>query len=286
MSFSKPISNKIGSQTELSNLPLSFSPNEIKTIQIGNKNSRRPIHLLFFGKFEDHLFTSDDLTEEKVKRVVCIHDAPHSVALFLQEKDNCDIALHSYIPFSFPNTLDYTLGFTQKFDYPTLILVNGIPVEKMLEKNGVPKFCARWCARIYKIEMARFTYKHFELAGLTQIKGMTRLQSNRRNKLDPTNRIDPMTQVTFPVFQDLPIFEMTEKAQLELMKKHDIPTSKYYDKYGLHGCLWCPFRSKEYYFKLKEEDRELYDKCHEFRIAGSYRRPEEPYFFFRETKVM
>ena len=278
--------DQTGSKTELSKLPCSFSPNEIKTIQVGNKNSRRPIHLLFFGQFEDHLFTSDDLTKEKINRIVCIHDAPHSVALFLQEKDKCDIALHSFIPFSFPNTLDYTLSFTQKFNYPTLILVNGTPVEKLLQVNGVPKFCARWCARIYKIEMARFTYKHFGLAGITQVKGMTRHQSTRRNKLDPNNNIDPMTQKKFPLFQELPIFEMLEEEQLKLMNKHDIPTSEYYDKYNMHGCLWCPFRSEDYYLQLKEKDRELYDQCHEFRIAGSYRRPEEPYFFYRKSKVM
>lgn len=290
--------NTFQKQTEiniLSTIPCSFSPNEIKTITIGNKNARRDIHLLFFGNYEKHEFTSADLTPEKVKKIICVHDAPHSVALYLQEKDNCDIALHSHIPFSFPTTLDYTIDFTQRDNYPLVVLVYGNDTTMELEKNGVPTMFRRWCARIYKIEMARFVYKHFGFNGVTQVKGMTKHQSSKRNKLDPNHSIDPMaidpvTKKTkrFKVYQKLPIFNMTEKEQLVLMAENGLVPSKWFEVYGVagHGCMFCPYKSEEYWFKLASEHPKLYTQCNDFRLAGSHKDLPKEYHYYRKSRIM
>ena len=165
-----------------------------------------------------------------------------------------------------------------------------MPIEQLLQKNGVPKAMARWCTRIFKIEMPRGVYKHFNLHNVIQIKGMTRFQSARRNKLDPSRTIDPMSQKTFHIYQELPIFEMTDQEQNEIMEHHAIAPNPYDLKYNLHGCLFCPFRNEKYYQTLANQDPALYQLCHYWRIEGS-KSPQKDgslrdYWYFPKSQIM
>jgi 3'-phosphoadenosine 5'-phosphosulfate sulfotransferase (PAPS reductase)/FAD synthetase len=263
-------------------------PNSTSTIFLGKKGS--PVELLFYGNFRGEPFSVRHLQPRLIHRVLCVHDAKHSVALFLTQKDASDIAIHNYIPFSFPTTAAYTIEYTQKFNYPLLITRHLTPVETYLQINGVPKAMARWCTRTYKIEMPRGVYKHFNLQNITQIKGMTRFQSARRNKLDPSRTIDPMSQKTFQIYQELPIFDMTDQEQERIIETNGIAPNPYDLKYNLHGCLFCPFRNEKYYQKLANQDPELYQLCHYWRSEGS-KRPQKDgslrdYWYFPKSQIM
>lgn len=263
------------------------TPNQVTTIGIG-KGGARPVMLEFYGLFHGHPFTSTDLTPASVKRILCIHDAPHSVALFLTQRGTCDMAIHNYIPFAFPGSDRYVVEYTRRYQYPLLITRYGVPVEELLERNGMHKVMARWCTRVYKIEIPRGVYKHFNLAGITQVKGMTRHQSARRSKLQPGMVEDPMAQKSFPLFQELPIFEMTEAEQRELMQAAGIEPFHLIERLGYHGCMLCPYRNEAYYRKLAKEEPILYAMCHAWRKHASARRNTtgQEYWYYPKTKVM
>lgn len=269
-------------------MKIKLEPNNIETILVGKTSI--PIIIEFYGKYKGHPFGPEDMNSENMKRVLCLHDAKHSVALFLTQKDKCDFAIHNFVPFSFPTTIEYTLKYTQRWNYPLLISKYGIPVETLLQKNGVHKAMARWCSRIYKIETPRFVYKHYNLNGLIQVKGMTRFQSAKRSKLTPSIIVDPMSQKKFQIYQELPIFEMTEETQTTIMRIHNLEPNPFDIKYNLHGCMYCPFRNQAYYEKLRDEDPELYAQCNYWRQLGSERPQKDgtirDYWYFTKSKVM
>jgi hypothetical protein len=259
------------------------------TIQIGK--NRDPVILEFYGRFRGHPFGIKDMVVRYIKRVILVHDAVHSIALFLTQMDTCDIAMHNYVPFSFPNTKEHTIEYTQRYDYPLLVTTLDIPVEDLLRKNGCPTMWRRWCTRAFKERVPREVYKHFYLNGITQVKGMTRFQSPDRAKYNPNHEIDQMlSQERFKVYSELPIFNMTEEEQYRLADEAGIAPSIYTRRYGAHGCMFCPFKSERYWLALREQDPELYAQCDTWRGLSIYCVPEgktpKEYFYYPKSQVM
>ncbi|MHA1723316.1 MAG: hypothetical protein ACTSYC_06745 [Promethearchaeota archaeon] len=80
-----------------------------------------------------------------VKKVICVHPANHSVALFLKMRKKADLCLHCHPLFSYPNVKDFVISFTQKFKYPLAILTREENIEELFKRNGCPTKFRRWC---------------------------------------------------------------------------------------------------------------------------------------------
>lgn len=268
---------------------MSTQPNEIMTIRIGRNQD--PVTLEFYGKFNRETFGSQHMTPGNVRRVCLAHDALHSIALFMTQKETCDIAMHNYVPFSFPNTLAYTIAYTQRYEYPLLVTKLDIPVESLLKRNGCPTMWRRWCTRAFKEKTPRSVYKHFGLAGVTQVKGMTRFQSEKRAGYNPAHTLDMMlSQKTFPIYAELPIFDMTEAEQQCLADGAGTAPNPYTVKYGAHGCMFCPFKPEKYWHALKKQDPLLYAQCNQWRALSAYCVPAggsaREYYYYPASKIM
>jgi 3'-phosphoadenosine 5'-phosphosulfate sulfotransferase (PAPS reductase)/FAD synthetase len=209
-----------------------------------------------YGEFNGESFGKKHLTRENIDRVLAIHDASHSVALFLKNKDtyemceegivlNKAIAVHSIVPFVFPTSLPYLLYYTQKYHFPLVTTEVVQPVRELLSRNLLMKQFkgsqgGRWCTRVYKIEPSRYLFKEFNLKGIVQLKGITKHQSDKRNKMYEGKAVDLTSQEAllkriknkidtpadyerfFHVFQKLPIFEMLNSEIDELLTIHGI----------------------------------------------------------------
>lgn len=132
---------------------------------------------------------------------IAIHDAPHSVALFINQmkldkkrptkEQKRQFAIHNITGFVFPYGVNYVKYYTQKQskvhegDFPLIVTSVAKPVEELLDKNGCPTMWRRWCTRIYKQDESKDLYKTYNMDGLTQLLGMSRFQSKDRAGLDP-----------------------------------------------------------------------------------------------------
>jgi 3'-phosphoadenosine 5'-phosphosulfate sulfotransferase (PAPS reductase)/FAD synthetase len=243
--------------------------------------------------------------------VLALHDAPHSVALFLAQKDQADFAMHNWVPFEFPNVTPYTIAYTQRYQYPLVVVRTLKPVEQFLVENGVPYPPAqrRWCTKQFKIVPSQLFYRRYHLGGITQLLGITRFQSSRRSQMWAS--VGPskyLYQKTLPIYQELPIFDLSIADQLRAMAAAGIAPSPYYTRYGEngHGCAWCffkstpgaksieAFRGSEFYATLKAQDPLIYALCEAWRHAASGYIPKKyppeweqhEYYWNRETHIM
>jgi 3'-phosphoadenosine 5'-phosphosulfate sulfotransferase (PAPS reductase)/FAD synthetase len=278
-----------------------------------SKRGAIPINIKLYGKFNGKPFKKEDITRANIDQILCIHDASHSVALFLTHKDDPKtVALHSLVPFVFPTSLPYTLYYSQKYEYPLITTEWGIPVREMLHKNLLMKTAhgpqgGRWCTDRYKIKASKMFYEQMGLKGITQLKGITKWQSNKRNKMYQGHAIDLVSSEAllkrikdkedkpedyekfFFVYQKLPIFDMTNEAIDKLIVKHGIKRNppeeltsyKLFDwseseivQEHAHGCILCPFRNKMWYYYLKYQYPNLYDLCNQWRKWASEKRVE------------
>ena len=262
--------------------------------------------LRFYGVYGGRPFTHRDLKEKKFRKAIAIHDAPHSVALFLKEhakEPGQRFALHSTTPFQFPWVAEYVKYFTQTpfkgkgvnspGNFPLVITTRVVPPEKDLKVQGVPKrgdMFGRWCTKKYKLRPARSLYQQFNQCGITQLLGETKHQSSRRAKKNPAKvEAGSFSTKTCRIFNELPIFDMEDATQIELMEKAGIKKNPWVQEVGQHGCMYCPQRGPEFYKWLKEENPEMYEACDLFRKAGSSRPtkgPRDPrfeeYYWFLE----
>ncbi len=231
------------------------------------------------------------------KRVICLHDAPHSIALFLQEKDRADFAMHNWVPFEYPNVTGFTIAYTQQYHYPLVVVRALKPVEQFLVENGVPYPPAqrRWCTTQFKIVPTQVFYRQFHLGGITQLLGITKYQSSKRSAMWSSVGLSPrLSQATLPVYQELPIFNMTDEEQLRLIQQAGIELNPYYLRYGPngHGCVWCFYKNPrtEFYTKLKAQDPALFLMCEYWRHTASGYIPKkyppdwEPHEYYWDVK--
>ena len=263
----------------------------------------------FYGAYNGEPFSDKHLSRENFDNAIAIHDAPHSVALYLNEieknKGKKSFAIHNTVPFAFPFGLEYIKYYTHKQDFPLVVLTVDKSINDLLKTNGVPKkFHGRWCTRVFKTSPTKSFYKYNDLDGIEERFGMAKWQSSNRAKMNP-NRIlsekstsrskDKKTGESivkaekFKIYQTLPIFEMSQQEQLDIMKKHNIKINPIIEQFNWHGCMWCPYRSPDYYHKLKDQYPKMYEQCDKWRKAGSLRPRKtgevKPYYWFREEDL-
>lgn len=174
-----------------------YPPTDEFTIKRGVTELR----IRLYGQFKGHPFKREDIIRENIDSIICLHDASHSVDLFLSFMDQANtVALHSLVPFVFSTSLPYTLYYTQKYNYPLITTEVMIPVKQLLYDNLLPKTQTgkggRWCTRVFKIEPSRVFYQAMGLKGITQLKGITRWQSSKRNKMYQGHSIDLVSSKT------------------------------------------------------------------------------------------
>ena len=111
-----------------------------------------------------------DLYYPNMKRCINLHSARHSVALFLQEKDNphyinSQFALYMRPLLTHPGDKEYTLYYISMYNFPMAILTRQENLSWLLQVNGLHKKeqggGGRWCTRVFKIEPARLFYREF-----------------------------------------------------------------------------------------------------------------------------
>jgi 3'-phosphoadenosine 5'-phosphosulfate sulfotransferase (PAPS reductase)/FAD synthetase len=291
-------------------------PNESMIIHTSYCKDGRPmkrsntIRVNFFGNYDGHPFTSNDLTPENFDQVICIHDAVHSAALllhcihdkkfslnyFTKGKIPFDIkrafCLHTNVPFEFPFTTEYSKYLALGNNLPFITCDWMQPIETLLPTWLVPKMImGRWCTKKYKILQAKSLFKFFGLDGITQQLGVCKTAKRRKGRFqyrhlsemsyaDPKKCTSKGNRIKFKVFEEFPIFGWNEEYQAEFIEKHGIETSPSMKlATGCHGCMWCPYRPPEYYVLLKEKYPIMFDKCNYWRKIASQNREEE-YFWF------
>ena len=114
-----------------------------------------------------------------VKKVICIHPANHSVAMFLNMKDKAELCVYSHPLLAKDDTKDYVISYTQRFNYPLAIITRMETIEGLMVENGAPTKWRRWCTRMFKIETARMFYKKFIPSGVVELIGIQQFHSKR-----------------------------------------------------------------------------------------------------------
>lgn len=268
-----------------------YPPNQSVTIYKDKPNRTETLH--FYGMFQGHRFSEKDLRSARapIKKICCIHDANHSMALFLKTKDDCQFAFHNYIPFVFPGSKEFVLFYTQKYDYPLVISEVQTPANDLLVKNGVHKAMGRWCTRIFKMNASYWFYRHYDLNGVVQYLGITNDTPKRAAKYPEGIHKSALSEKKkgFIIYNYLPIRNFLAQEQEELIIKHGLPTNPIKKQYGSHGCVYCPMRSEKYYHKLREWFPSLYNQCIEWKKSGSTRstiQGKKPYLYYPNSKIM
>lgn len=237
------------------------------------------------------LYNCDENYLKTVKKVICIHPANHSVAMFLKMKDESDLCLYSHPLLAKDSTKDYVISYTQKFNYPLVILTRMETIEDLMRENGVPHKWRRWCTRVFKIEPPRMFYKMFVPSGVIEFIGIQKFQSKERKEMNPELTESAKSQKRYKIYQEMPLFYKTEEYNTEVMKNAEVePYSGLSIRgYNRYGCFLCPFAGKKYYEVLKEKDPETYKRCNELMEIGSEKQKKEGkerYYYYRKTKIM
>ena len=63
------------------------------------------------------------------------------------------------------------------------------------------------------------------------------------------------------------------------MQEMNIANHPIIEKFGMHGCMMCPFRSGDYYLGLKENFPDLYQKATQWRQAGGTTKEGSEYYY-------
>jgi len=221
-----------------------------------------------------------------VKKVICIHPANHSVALFLKMKDKADICLYCHPLLAKEESKQFVISYTQKYNYPLVILTRMETIEVLMRNNGVPHKHRRWCSRVFKIEPTILFYKTYIPSGVIEYFGIQKFQSKERSKMTPELKKDPKSQKRYKIYSELPIFYESEEFSTKMMQKAQIHAFKDSVRgYNRYGCFLCPFAGKKYYEELKENDIKTYNECCRLMSIASEKQPER-YYYYRKSKVM
>ena len=254
----------------------------------------------FYGTYNGHPFNHKDIKDFFAPKILCIHDASHSVAMFLEKKENCDFAMYNYIPMVYPNTKEYVLYYSQKYDYPLVVTSRKDSYKNIIIKRGmVNTLHRRYCTKETKIKPTYYLYLFFNIKnpiqylGITKMSAVTGIVSGRAEDYVEGIGLDLKWRKyhkTFPVFSYLPIRPYNLDKQIELIKSFNIEINPNETKFeGLHGCFYCPYRPEWYYHFLKRVHPKLYKKANEWRKVGSRAKTEKgegEYYFYRESKIM
>ena len=247
-------------------------------ITIETPRSKRKILVELYNCDIDYLKT--------VKKVICIHPANHSVAMFLKMMDKADLCLYCHPLLAKDDSKDFVISYTQKFNYPLVILTRIENIEDLCRENGCPTRFRRWCTRMFKIEPVRLFYKTFIPSGVIEYIGIQKFHSKERSEMDPELIEDAKSQKRYKIYREMPIFHESEEYNTEIMEKAKInPYSDSVRGYNRYGCYLCPFAGKEYYEQLKEVDIETYKKCNELMDIASEKTGSR-YYYYRKSKIM
>lgn len=124
----------------------------------------------------------------EIKKTLMIHGAHHSVNLFLNHKDESQLAIYCHPLFSMKGEKEYILRYTNKFKYPLAIITMVEPkLPELMASRGVPKIVSdlssqRWCTREFKQESVWRFKKFYNLNNTTDLKGIQYHQSKEREK--------------------------------------------------------------------------------------------------------
>jgi 3'-phosphoadenosine 5'-phosphosulfate sulfotransferase (PAPS reductase)/FAD synthetase len=238
------------------------------------------------------MFNCNEEYLKTVRNVICVHPANHSVALFLKMMDKGDLCLYCHPLLTKEPSKDYVISFTQKFNYPLVILTRDEKIEDLMVENTCMNKWRRWCTRFFKIFPIQLFYKKFIPSGVNEYIGIQKFQSKERGQLNPELHEDTKSQVRYKIYSELPIFYETEEDNLKRMENTGIkPFKELIVSSNRYGCFLCPFASEEYYRKLKEKDPETYQYCCELMQIGSQKsidegKREERYYFYIKSKIM
>lgn len=238
------------------------------------------------------MFNCDEEYLKTVRKVICVHPANHSVALFLKMKAKGDLCLYCHPLLAKESSKDYVISYTQKFNYPLVILTRDEKIEDLMVENTCMNKWRRWCTRFFKIFPIQLFYKKFIPSGVNEYIGIQKFQSKERGKLNPELHEDTKSQVRYKIYSELPIFYETEQDNLKRMENAGIkPFKELIVSSNRYGCFLCPFASEKYYQKLKEMDPKTYQYCCELMQIGSQKsinegKREERYYFYKKSKIM
>jgi len=243
-------------------------------------------------KLQVELYNCDIEYLKTVKRVICIHPANHSVALFLKMKDKADLCLYCHPLLSKESSKDFVIEFTQKFNYPLVILTRTEKIEDLMFENTCMNKWRRWCTRYFKIFPTQLFYKKFIPSGVIEYIGIQKFQSKERSEMNPELKEDTKSQVRYKIYNELSIFHETEEDNLKrIINAGIVPFNELMGSSNRYGCFLCPFASENYYKQLKEKDFETYQYCCKLMEIGSQKdiiegKREERYFFYPKSKIM
>ena len=269
---------------------LDFYPQEKSTYQqiiIETPRSKRQMLVELYNCDVEYLKT--------VKKVLSIHPANHSVAMFLKFMDTADLCLYCHPLLAKEEAKQYVINYTQKYNYPLAIITRMEDIEELMRKNGVPHQFRRWCTRMFKIEPTLLFYKTFVPSGVMNYIGIQKCHSKERSEMNPELSEDPKSQKRYKVYREMPLFYETEEFNLEIMKEAGI--EPHYDSamssrgYNRYGCFLCPYAGEKYYEHLKESDNETYCRCENLMHIASEKQLQEGtrkerYYYYRKSKIM
>lgn len=237
------------------------------------------------NKVKVELYNCDIDYLQKVKKIICIHPANHSVSLFLKMKDNADLCLYCHPLLAKESSKEFVIKYVSKFKYPLVILTRMEDIEALFKRHGCPTKWRRWCSRVLKIEATMYFYKKFITSGVIEYMGMQKAQSKERSEMNPDLIEDAKSQKRYKIYRELPIFNETEEDNLKRMKEARIkPFSESVRSFHRYGCYLCPFAGEKYYEELKINDPQIYNRCNELMKLGS--KDGSRYYYHRKSKIM
>jgi len=237
-------------------------------------------------KIRVELFHCDRGYLSTVKRVICLHSAPHSVSLFLSMKDQADLALYCCPLLAFKEEKAYVLAYTAKYHYPLAILTVMDDLNDLFVRNGVPTYHRRWCTRIFKIQACKLFYRKTIPSGVVEYIGIQAHHSKSRSMMNPRRCRDAKSSSTYTIFREYPIFTLSEQDNLTLMRAHGIPPSINYSSLNRHGCFLCPFAGRKYYEQLQQQNPALFAECQRLMTKGSIGRGDPPYYYYPKDRLI
>lgn len=251
----------------------------MKEIIIQTPRSKKSISIELYNCDEEYL--------ANVKKVICVHPANHSVALFLKMKDKADLCIYAHPLLASEDSKQYIISYTQKFNYPLVIITRDENIEELFRNNGCPTKWRRWCTRIFKLEAIKYFYKKFIPSGVIEYIGIQKHQSKERGELNPERIEDPLkSQKRYKIYRELPIFNESENSNTKLMREFNIePFYKIIRGYNRYGCFLCPFAGEKYYKDLKKNDLSTYNRCVELMKIGS-EMSDKRYYYYRKSKII
>lgn len=167
--------------------------------------------------------------------------------------------------------LDVRLLVSHPQDYATCWSVRKNGFFERLERFGYwPTVKVQWCSVYLKIRPARQVLRRLfgrqricKLNGVRRKESSRRMQIYRRTAEQGYMRSDPEQPESVMVF---PILEWTDNDVKGYIELRDIrqKQSPLYKRFGVSGCIYCPFYQPEIYKRIAKEDPGLYDTFIEY----------------------